>query len=277
MGFFLPHSARIGMRFGLLKIDGFAGRYVDGHPVYRCLCGCGDVVEVPYNKLSCRSSCGCAKVVNTLDNIVGKSFGFLTVRRILSGESLSESVVEVECGRCGGTKVIPWRVLTSGRVVSCGCLAGAIFTDAPNLSAHRAAKGQPPLPSCKGKPIVRKKKAAPAVLNVFDEDTPLNEATLDLVENPRDYAYVRDKVGAHDVPNVMSIGLGPTIYRLWCVWSHLRYSQSMIPGVEVCPAWKDFKKFKDWSLYQGFVAGAKLVRRDPSKPFHPSNCYWEKV
>ena len=35
-----------------------------------------------------------------------------------------------------------------------------------------------------------------------------------------------------------------------------------------------FLEFYDWSMANGFVLGAKLVRRDPTKPWTLDNCRW---
>lgn len=40
-------------------------------------------------------------------------------------------------------------------------------------------------------------------------------------------------------------------------------------------AFPTFQEFYDWSMKNGFFNGAKLARRDPSKPYTPDNCYWK--
>ena len=37
---------------------------------------------------------------------------------------------------------------------------------------------------------------------------------------------------------------------------------------------KTFLIFYEWSMENGYIAGAKFERRDESKPFSPDNCLW---
>lgn len=265
MSRYMPHSVRHGMRFGLLVIEKFAGRYVGGAPVYRCLCDCGRTVEKSYDRLNYRASCGCVdpKMIRYLpDMLIGKRFGHLVVREAFVGKSLSDSRFVCECARCGRRKETTWKNLSVNRATSCGCLSGLIVTDSATTDEDRER--------AEAKRAARTKKAARAAAKPAEPKPPVDTVRCAVVEGP-EFSFVQDRIGREDVPRSMRVNNGPTIYRLWAVWSRINR-----PKV-VCPAWESFDKFKDWSLLSGFSAGAKLVRRDLSKPFHPSNCYWEKV
>ena len=36
-----------------------------------------------------------------------------------------------------------------------------------------------------------------------------------------------------------------------------------------------FMEFYEWSMENGYVPGAKFMRRDEDKPHNPDNCYWK--
>lgn len=38
----------------------------------------------------------------------------------------------------------------------------------------------------------------------------------------------------------------------------------------------NFPTFYEWSMVKGYAAGAKLERKDPSKPYSIKNCLWEQ-
>lgn len=44
-----------------------------------------------------------------------------------------------------------------------------------------------------------------------------------------------------------------------------------IPYKQIAPT---FQEFYDWSMLNGFVMGARLVRYDDSKPYSRDNCHW---
>lgn len=45
-------------------------------------------------------------------------------------------------------------------------------------------------------------------------------------------------------------------------------------GVKVCDEWKDYLKFREWSLEHGYRIGLTIDRIDNSKGYEPSNCQW---
>lgn len=46
-------------------------------------------------------------------------------------------------------------------------------------------------------------------------------------------------------------------------------------GVNVCEDWKtEYKKFRDWSLANGYEKGLTIDRINPAGNYEPSNCQW---
>jgi hypothetical protein len=47
-------------------------------------------------------------------------------------------------------------------------------------------------------------------------------------------------------------------------------------GIHMCRAWMDFEKFVRWAMENGYRDHTTLTRKDRSKNFTPSNCYWRE-
>lgn len=45
-------------------------------------------------------------------------------------------------------------------------------------------------------------------------------------------------------------------------------------GISVCEEWKDYTKFKEWALENGYQEGLSIDRKENSKGYEPSNCRW---
>lgn len=45
-------------------------------------------------------------------------------------------------------------------------------------------------------------------------------------------------------------------------------------GIRVCEDWRDYQKFREWSLSNGYKEGLSLDRKDNSLDYCPSNCRW---
>lgn len=45
-------------------------------------------------------------------------------------------------------------------------------------------------------------------------------------------------------------------------------------GIKVCPEWKVFLNFYEWSIGNGYCEGLTLDRKDSNKDYTPDNCRW---
>ena len=68
-----------GSRFGMLVVTRFLGKTKYSDKIWECICDCGNITKVTQGHLRSghTRSCGCQK--NKLENLVGKTFGYLTV------------------------------------------------------------------------------------------------------------------------------------------------------------------------------------------------------
>jgi len=70
--------------------------------------------------------------------------------------------------------------------------------------------------------------------------------------------------------------------RMYRVWGSMRercnnpkqcrYSSYGGRGIKVCDEWKDFAKFREWMLKQGYGPGLQLDRIDNDDGYYPANC-----
>lgn len=61
------------------------------------------------------------------------------------------------------------------------------------------------------------------------------------------------------------------IYKIWCRMKRRKYN-TYVP--KVCDEWKDFNKFLEWSLANGYDDTLTIDRIDPRGDYEPSNCQW---
>lgn len=116
-----------GQKFGrLTAIEPTKNRASNGGVRWKCICDCGNFVYPTMNNLKRghTTSCGCVKedfVESSKIDIIGKRFGYLTV---LSEEAFVKGKrrrVKCLCD-CGNLHVCIVTDLTTGHVMSCGCM-----------------------------------------------------------------------------------------------------------------------------------------------------------
>lgn len=131
----------IGTRFGRLTVvsevpkEQRRSRYVRE---FICNCDCGNTVSVRLPNLSSGNSlsCGCFAIElahqKSIDKVIGKRFGRLTVLREADDSAIRKTRLLCLCD-CGNEKSISLDDLTSGMTRSCGCLrrekAKALYTE----------------------------------------------------------------------------------------------------------------------------------------------------
>jgi hypothetical protein len=115
-----------GQKFGKLTILEEVGRTKQGKVIWRCLCECGNFVDV--SSISLRSgntqSCGCYKREQTSKrsriDLIGQKFGRLTVLEDV-GRQNRKVVWRCLCD-CGNTVNVIGQSLQNGNTKSCSCI-----------------------------------------------------------------------------------------------------------------------------------------------------------
>lgn len=115
-----------GKRFGYLTALEVVGKNKYNINLWKCLCDCGNIKEVPTNFLSIGStkSCGCKQYkTGPRRDLSGDVYGNFTVLKYeYTKESNSMAYYLCQCS-CGTQKVVSHGNLRSGHSNSCGCLA----------------------------------------------------------------------------------------------------------------------------------------------------------
>ncbi len=129
-------------------------RTKDGNVIWHCVCDCGNEVDVSRRSLirGNTKSCGC---LSELEDLVGKTFGRLTVEKQIPSESGKKMGRKWLCRcECGNTTELYTKILNSGTIKSCGCsktaedLTGQIFGKLTVLgrSDRRGSRGSRTVP-----------------------------------------------------------------------------------------------------------------------------------
>lgn len=115
-----------GQKFGRLTVLGDVGRNKRGNVLWRCLCDCGNTVDVITATLQKGStqSCGCLQKERTSEtnkkDLTNQKFGRLVVLDEAGRAKDGQVIWKCQC-ECGNTVNIGARNLQNGKTQSCGC------------------------------------------------------------------------------------------------------------------------------------------------------------
>lgn len=87
----------------------------------RCECGIEQLIVSCYLESGRKTSCGCATISKKTINLVGKTFGKLTVIERSKERKLDRVTWLCSCD-CGNTTLVASNCLKNGNVTSCGCM-----------------------------------------------------------------------------------------------------------------------------------------------------------
>ena len=120
-----PDNDLIGKKFNLLTVVAKADFTKKADNItWECLCECGKTTYATTSELQNghKKSCGCLKNKSNAEDLTGRRFGFLVVKkRIGTEEKNRRATWECKC-ECGKTVVVKAVDLKSGNTKSCGCL-----------------------------------------------------------------------------------------------------------------------------------------------------------
>lgn len=123
----LKNENLVGQKFGFLTVvELLKERSKNRQKVYRCLCDCGNYVNVRSSDLKTGNtkSCGCYNISLVSEryiDITGQKFGQLTVLEKGNGDVQGVLYWKCQC-ECGNVVHVPSRNLREGKTISCGCI-----------------------------------------------------------------------------------------------------------------------------------------------------------
>lgn len=139
------YKSLVGQKFGRLTVLEDVGRTKHGSVIWKCLCDCGNTVEVITATLQRghTKSCGCysreqTSEINKVD-LTNQKFGYLTVLEDV-GRKHHEVLWRCLC-KCGAIVEVITSSLRSGNTQSCGCYKRERISETRSGENHPNWKG----------------------------------------------------------------------------------------------------------------------------------------
>lgn len=64
---------------------------------------------------------------------------------------------------------------------------------------------------------------------------------------------------------------GMTKTHLYRCWHKIKHNKRK---AKVCESWRQFEKFRDWSIENGYRKGLSIILKDVNGNYEPNNCWW---
>ena len=110
-----------GEKFGKLTVIKFAGQDNYRQALWECRCDCGNITTTTGYNLRSGKVISCGKCHAKMEDITGRKYGRLLVKKLDYIHPINGSYWICEC-ECGTIKSVSGNSLRTGKVLSCGCL-----------------------------------------------------------------------------------------------------------------------------------------------------------
>lgn len=248
----------------------------DGCRIWKCLCECGNTINVSTKSLNSGNtkSCGCVHreiaIARSGLDLTGERFGsWVALRRDMTAQHRSRWLCKCDCGT---VKSVETYSLWSGESSSCGCSRGM-----PNGMANLVGKRYGRLYVIRYDRTENHKvyweykcdcgAIITATTNALNSGNTRSCGCLS-----RDTASIRMTTHGHS---------GSRMYVLWAGMkqrcdnpNHISASSYSGIGVTYCKEWARFEPFYEWAMSNGYSDELSLDRINPFGDYTPDNCKW---
>lgn len=135
----LHHKDLTGQKFGeLTALYPLEERSSDGRYMWHCICSCTNEIDVSSHALTSGQTRSCGHLIQESGkrlrkDLTGQKFGYLTVikdtGKSYKGKNQSHSIWLCQCERDGNFIEARSDDLKSGKILSCGCMAGSYYSN----------------------------------------------------------------------------------------------------------------------------------------------------
>ena len=239
-----------------------------------CLCDCGNIkiyplIQVMTNQMK---TCGCRRSLFS-----GDKNNYLEILEYVENNKSAHGY-KVKCNNCNS--IHEYDTTTFNNKKHCGCLTKKVINDIVPLE----------LPKIKGvytiiKEIYNERKNKGIYRKVIGkcklcgEQSELNYGKISNGKNgcskcAMTNAALKKQIYPKEIINKLHNKLGQMIFRCYNTKSK-DYSNYGGRGIKVCDEWRgkgSHKKFREWSMNNGFELDLEIDRKDNDGDYTPENC-----